>query len=103
MNPEQTKYIQQRVQKSFEQDRKRQIANLEMMAATHNQINDRVEGMRNRSKQDDNLLCACNGLACEGVCRETHLHRPRLANPTAKNQTPLRKSWAKRCPEAYEN
>ena len=98
MNPERTEHIQQRVQKSFEQDR---VANLEMLAATHNQTG--CDKKSNHNKQNKELLCACNGLACEGVCRETHLNRPRLANPTAKNQMPLVKSWAKRCPEAYEN
>lgn len=49
------------------------------------------------------LFCACNGLKCDGICRELHLNRPRFANPkTKKNNIALSIAWAKRCPEAYE-
>lgn len=27
-------------------------------------------------KMADNYLCACNGLKCEGICKETWLHNP---------------------------
>ena len=53
--------------------------------------------------QNDNLICACgNGLKCEGICREQHLHRPRMANPTVKKDAGVPKSWADKCPESYE-
>jgi len=110
MNDERREHIQQHIQESFTQDR---IANLERIATTHNQtgrdkqIDDRIYGQRKAAQaaqSDDNLLCACNGLACEGVCREQHLHRPRVANPTAtKKEADVVKSWAAKCPEAYKN
>jgi len=33
------------------------------------------------------ILCACNGKPCKGVCREKHLYRKR--------------KWADRCPSAF--
>jgi len=55
-----------------------------------------------RSKDNQELFCACNGLKCAGICRELHLHRERMANPkvTAKGAK-ITKSWAEKCPEAY--
>ena len=77
--------------------------NYGMTIAHSQQSEDRVHRRREPSVQNDNLLCACTGLACEGVCRETHLHRPRYANPMAKKDTDVKKSWAEKCPEAYKN
>lgn len=40
--------------------------------------------------EDKKILCACNGLECEGICRQNHLHHKR--------------DWAipkDRCPAAY--
>ena len=74
------------------------------MSAVHlQQSEDRINSRKPSVQNDDNLLCACTGLACEGVCRETHLHRPRFANPMAKKDTGVQKSWAEKCPEAYKS
>ena len=39
------------------------------------------------------FICACNGLKCEGICRETHLHRQRGIWASTPEQQG-------RCPEA---
>ena len=57
---------------------------------------------QNDEKQVQELFCSCNGLKCDGICRETHLNRPRFANPKPKKNVPLNKMWAEKCPEAYE-
>ena len=55
------------------------------------------------TNQNDNLMCACgNNLKCEGICREQHLYRPRYTNSTIKKDVGVSKSWADKCPEAYE-
>jgi len=133
MNNERREQIQQHVQKSFKQDRERQAEvsfNAHWQAGTDEQSDDRnnqsvrtgrlscskpnasaqaghltsVQAMRDTQNEDE-LLCACTGLKCEGICRKLHLHRPRFASPTAKNtgKTANMKptQWAKRCPESY--
>ena len=57
---------------------------------------------QNDEKQVPKLLCSCNGLKCDGICRATHLNRPRFANPKPKKNVPVNKQWAEKCPEAYE-
>ncbi|KKN37094.1 hypothetical protein LCGC14_0767080 [marine sediment metagenome] len=74
-------------------------------------VSDKQPNRQVQPKQNQELLCACNGLKCAGICRETHLHRPRFTNPTAKainkskatKDVPVRKQWAEKCPEAYTN
>lgn len=49
-------------------------------------------------QQQTEILCACNGLKCEGICRELYLDKPRITK--SKTGSPV--VWSKRCPEAYE-
>lgn len=106
MNDERREHINQRAQKSFKQDHERQKAVYEngiWKKAPDKRSDDRNNRRQSSAQDDNNLLCACTGLACEGVCREMHLHRPRFANPTAKKDAGVQKSWAEKCPEAYKN
>lgn len=66
--------------------------------------------MENQQKpQKSELMCACTGTKCEGICRTTHLHRERYANPTKPNSrekinSAIRTSWTNppnTCPESY--
>ena len=67
------------------------------------QIDDR--NYRQNPIQDQELLCACTGTSCEGICKEQHLHRPRYAisiKPKGKeSESAVREQWAEKCPEAY--
>ena len=68
----------------------------------HRQFNEKPQPQP-KQQQDQELMCACGSdVKCEGICRELYLHRPRMANPTAKKDTGVQKSWADKCPEAYE-
>jgi len=59
--------------------------------------------MNRKQNQQTELLCACNGLKCDGICREQHLYRPRFANPKAATKGAVsRTQWADKCPSAYE-
>jgi len=73
-------------------------------AGTDEQSDNRNDARRKAvqaTQSDDNMLCACTGLMCEGICRELHLHRPRFANPTAKKDAAVNTSWTTKCPESY--
>lgn len=63
---------------------------------------------RQKPTQEPELMCACTGTLCEGICRTTHLHRPRYAMPVkskSKDQnSAIRQSWTNppnQCPESY--
>ncbi len=94
----------------YRQMRKNQERRQEEAAVCHHQTNE-LNKVRKVNQQSQNpnrvLLCACGtGIKCDGICRELHLYRPRLANPAAKKADkkaePVRTQWAEKCPESYE-
>ena len=58
---------------------------------------------KSKQKQSQELFCACNGLKCDGICRELHLYRERFAGVKGDSRgTPVNRQWAEKCPSAYE-
>ncbi len=61
---------------------------------------------RQKPAQESELMCACTGGKCEGICRTEHLHRERSAKPKSKEKinSAIRTSWTNppnTCSESY--